>query len=220
MREFIMRARRARTHGNIDLEHLSKEGKIDTICASVANALWISEDMRRDTNIHAVLEGPDRGPKTISFFGSDLRGVHYDERSLALIIKEALRRGENLALNEEAHVRAGVKVAKKSFERLVWEKTLQRTQLGERCPQLVVLDKNGEDIRKAMLSRNILVVFGSAEGLPPKTEKFMKDMGAKRVNIGPITLFASNCPVIINNELDRRYNAERKAKEMKGMQKV
>jgi tRNA (pseudouridine54-N1)-methyltransferase len=206
MREFIMRARRARTHAYIDLEHLSKEGKIDTICASVANALWISEDMRKDTNIHVVMEGPDKGPKTISFFGSELRGVHYDERSLALIIKEALRRGENLSLNEEAHVRAGVKVAKKSFERLVWERTLQQVELKKPCPQLVVLDKDGEDIRKAQLSRNVLFVFGSAEGLPPKTESLMKEMGAKKVSLGPVMLFAAHCPIIVHNELDRRYN--------------
>ena len=210
MREFIMRARRARTHGDIDLDHLSKEGKIDTICASVANALWISEDLRKDTNIYVVMEGPDRGPKTISFLGCDLRGVHYDEKSLALIIKEALRRGENLALNEEAHVRAGVKVAKKSFERLVWERTLGQVEQKKPCPQLVVLDKDGEDIRKAELSRNILVVFGSAEGLPPKTENFMKEFGAKRITLGPTMLFAAHCPIIVNNELDRRYNSNKK----------
>jgi len=207
-----MRARRARTYPNIDLEHLSKEGKIDTICASVANALWISEDMRKDTNIHVVLEGPDKGPKTISFFGSDLRGVHYEERSLALIIKEALRRGEHLNLNEEAHVRSGVKIAKKSFERLVWEKTLQQAELGKPCPQLVVLDKDGEDIRKAQLSRNILSIFGSAEGLPPKVGKFMKDMGAKKVSLGPVVLFAAHCPIIVHNELDRRYGLKKKNK--------
>src|SRR3989338_3360798 len=103
MTEFILRARKART-GDFNIDALPKEGKMDIVCASVCSALWVSGDIRRDTIIHAVLEGPDNGPKTITFSGSEIKGLRSDERSIAGYINEALKRGKDLQLNEEAHV--------------------------------------------------------------------------------------------------------------------
>lgn len=196
MKEFILRARKAYTSG-INLNELPKQGKLDSVCAAVASALWVSGDVRRDTIIHAVLEGPSNGPKTVTFTGNEIRGLRHDERSIASYLSEALQKGAWLKLNEETHVRTGIKVAKKSFERLIWEKS----QEGKKT---YMLDKSGTDIRKAAIGRSCIFVFGSAEGLPPKAEKLMKDMRAERISLGPKMLFASQCPVLVHNELDRR----------------
>jgi len=91
---------------------------------------------------------------------------------IATYIKSALQKVTFLKLNEEAHVRAGIKVAKKSFERLLWEKSKGK--------QVVVLDINGKDIRKFGFSKDILIVFGSAEGLSPKAEKFLAALKAEK----------------------------------------
>ncbi|MBI5072922.1 hypothetical protein HZA99_03820 [Candidatus Woesearchaeota archaeon] len=203
MKEFVLRARKAKTDAGINLDQLPKEGKMDSVCASISNALWISGDVRKDTIIHVVLEGPTSGPKTISFFGNEIKGLRHDERSIATYIVDALKRSACLQLNEENHVRAGIKISKKSFERLLWELSQKHTQAGKKR-QVLVLDKDGKDIRGVALDKDVVVVFGSPEGLPPKTENFFKEIKAEKVSIGPNMLFAAHCPIIIHNELDRR----------------
>lgn len=190
-----MRARRARTSG-INVSELPQQGKLDSVCAAVANALWISGDVRRDTTIHAVLEGPASGPKTITFSGKEIRGLRHDERSIATYISDALKKGAWLQLNEQMKVRAGITVAKKSFERLVWEVCSGR--------KAFVLDMHGKDVRKTDFPDDFAVIFGSAEGLPPKTERFLSGLKAEKVSLGPVTLFAAHCPIVVHNELDRR----------------
>ena len=190
-----MRARKAYTNPGVDFTKLPQQGKLDSVCASIMNALWVSGDVRRDTIIHAVLEGPSNGPKTITFNGSEIRGLRHDERSIAGYIALALQKGAPLQLNESAHVRTGITVAKKSFERLLWEK---------KDMQIIFLDSNGKDIRNVKFSKDCVIIFGSAEGLPPKTEKLLESMKAEKISLGHKTLFASQCPVIVHNEMDRR----------------
>jgi tRNA (pseudouridine54-N1)-methyltransferase len=197
MREFILRARHAKTSPGLNMNELPQEGKMDSVCATITNALWLSGDVRRDTLIHVVLEGPTNGPKTISFSGGGIRGMRHDERSMAGYIASALQKGAYLRLNEQLHVRAGIEVAKKSFERLVWERS-------QKHKQIILLDANGKDIRDFHFQKDFLVILGSAEGLPPKTEKFLHDLKAEKVSVGPRMLFAAHCPIIIHNEIDRR----------------
>ncbi len=197
MKEFILRARKAKTNPGIDLNHLPKEGKMDAVCATISNALWVSGDIRKDTIMHVVLEGPSNGPRMITFTGSEMKGMWSDERSIAGYIISALQRGTFLQLNEEAHVRKGIHIAKKSFERLVWEKSNQ-------YKQVIFLDKDGKDIREFPFMKDFVVVFGAPEGLPPKTIKLIKDINAAKISLGPRMLFSAHCPILVHNELDRR----------------
>ncbi len=197
MRVFIMRARKARTSPDFDINKLPKQGKLDSVCAAAQNALWLSGDVRRDTIFHAVLEGPQHGPKVVTFTGSGMRGLFHDERSVAQYIKFALQKGLDLGLNEETHVRTGIKVAKKSFERLVWE-------YAKKNVQMIVLDEKGTDIRKFSFDRDFVCIFGDPIGLPGKVEQFMAQFNASKVSLGPRTLFSSHCPIIVNNETDRK----------------
>jgi tRNA (pseudouridine54-N1)-methyltransferase len=194
MKEFVLRARKATTDPGFDINALPQEGKLDSVCAAISNALWISGDIRRYSVIHVVLEGPRIPPKTISFFGSEIKGLRHDERSIATYIKFALQKGAYLELNEEAHVRTGIKVAKKSFERLLWELSKDK---------IIFLDSKGKDIRSFQFPENFVLVFGSPEGLAPKTEKFLSSLKAEKLSLGPKMLFAAHCPIIVHNEIDR-----------------
>jgi len=194
---FILRASKAWTIPDIDLLTLPKQGKLDMVCATISSALWVSGDIRRDTVIHVVLECPPLGPKTISFFGDQIKGLRSDEVSIGSYIKDALTRGADLKLGEEKHVRAGIKVAKKSYERLVSELSNDN--------QVFILDKNGKDIRKTEFKKeNLLFLIGSVEGLPSHEQTRLRDMKFERIKLGPKPLFAAHCPIIIHNELDRR----------------
>jgi tRNA (pseudouridine54-N1)-methyltransferase len=196
MREFILRARKASTSADFNLNDLLHAGNMNVVASAVSNAIWVSGDVRKDVIFHAVLEGPPSGPKTVTFRSNDIKGLGYDERSIASYIRLAMQKSPFLGLNEETKVRRGITVAKKSFERLVWERS--------RSAQVVVLDTGGSDIHKAELKKNVLFVFGDSLGLPEKTGKFFSGIPYSKISLGPRTLFASHCPVLVHNELDRR----------------
>ncbi|MBI2580049.1 MAG: tRNA (pseudouridine(54)-N(1))-methyltransferase TrmY [Candidatus Aenigmarchaeota archaeon] len=196
MREFILRARRASTHAAFSLNDLLHAGNMNVVASAISNAIWVSGGIRKDVVFHAVLEGPPSGPKAVSFSSNEIKGLGYDERSIASYIQIAMQKSPFLELNEETKVRRGIMVAKKSFERLVWERS--------RNSQVLVLDTSGADIRGTELKKNALFVFGDNIGLPEKTEKFFRNIPHIRLSLGPAMLFASHCPVLVHNEMDRR----------------
>lgn len=195
MREFILRALKGRTTG-FDVNGLPGAGRMDLVCRCVSNALFISNDLRRDTVIHVVLDGPPSPPKTISFFGNELKGMNFDEKNIAEHIKDALEKGKDLKLGEEVSVSPGIKIAKRGFENLVKEKA------GE-GKQLVYLHGKGADIREFKFKKDVVFIFGDYIGMPRKTEGLLERLGASKINLGHVTLFASHCIVICHNELDK-----------------
>lgn len=196
MREFILRALKGRTT-EFNVNNLPASGRMDLVCRCVSSALFISNDLRRDTVIHVVLDGPSDPPKTISFFGSELKGMEFDEKNIAEHINDALKKGEGLKLNEERDLGNGIKISKKSFEALVKEKFNEKKQL-------FYLHDKGKDIREIKFKKDVVFVFGDYIGMPRKTEGLLNRYKAERVSLGPKMLFASHCIVVVNNELDRK----------------
>ncbi len=206
MREFILLALKAKTTPEFDIDNLPKEGRLDLVCRCIANSIYVSNHVREDTNIHVCLNGgpSELSPKIISFYGSSLRGLEPDERSIALIIKNALKQGASLKLGEELEVIGevrGIKVSKKAFETLIKEKS-------EENSRIFYLDEKGEDIRKInfkqVKEKNSVFILGDYIGLPRNTEKLLKRLGAEKLKLGPVMLFASHCIILVHNELDRR----------------
>lgn len=196
MRNFILRALKGKTTPDFDINNLPEAGRLDLVCRCVSNALFISNDVRKDTIIYVVLDGPSSPPKTISFVGAELKGMEFDEKNIAEHIKLALEKGKNLKLNESTESSSGIKISKKGFEQLVKEKAVNS--------QLIYLHEKGEDIRKANFKENVTFIFGDYIGMPRKTELFLERFKPKRINLSPKTLFASHCITIVHNELDRK----------------
>lgn len=195
MREFILRARTAKT-GDFDVSNLPAAGRMDIVCNSVSNSLNIANKLREDTIIHIVLEGSPEPPKIISFHGNSITGMLWDEKSIAEHIRKALikSKGQNVKIKASE----GLSVEKKSFEALVKEKFKEGKQV-------VYLHQEGKDIREAVLKEDIVVVFGDYIGMPRATESLLDRLGAERVSLGPKMLFAAHCIILVHNELDRRF---------------
>jgi tRNA (pseudouridine54-N1)-methyltransferase len=193
MREFILKASRAFTKP-FNLDNLPGAGRIDLVCRCVTSAIWLSHALRKDVIFHAVLEGPDKPPKLLSFCSNNLKFISPDERNVASHINRALKLGYNLKLKEEVEVSPGIKVAKKSFEELVKEKS--------KTTQLFYLHPKGENIRKVEFGKDVCFILGDHLGLPKATEKFLKRLKVKRISLGKTEYLASHCIVICNYELD------------------
>ena len=69
--------------------------------------------------------------------------------------------------------------------------------------EIFLLDKRGEDIRKADIGKDCVFILGDHEGLPKKELKRLKDM-SNLVSIGNKIYFASQTVAVVNNELDYR----------------
>jgi tRNA (pseudouridine54-N1)-methyltransferase len=198
MREFILLALKAPT-SEFDINLLREAGRMDTVCRTISNSMFVSMHLRKDTNIHVCLNGPSLSPKIVSFFGEFLVGMDFDEKAIAEVLNKALVVGKNLELGQEKEVQAGVIVTKKAFETLIREKF-------DDGARLFYLDEKGEDLRAVNfnLKENNVFILGDFKGVPKNTEKLLKRLEAKKLVLGPVMLFASHCPIIVHNELDRR----------------
>ncbi|HIG93882.1 TPA: tRNA (pseudouridine(54)-N(1))-methyltransferase TrmY [Candidatus Woesearchaeota archaeon] len=191
MREFILLALKARTD-----DFALDKTEAGLVCRTVSNALWMSKGVRKDTIIHVVLNGPPSPPKTVSFYGKDMIGGGFDEQSIMGMLKISLEKGAKLTLHQQVESQPGIVVAKESFEALVQQKAATN--------QLIYLHPRGEDIRSFNFVQNPTFILGDLFGIPKNTEHLLKRLGAMRVKLGPHMLFASHCPIIVHNELDRR----------------
>ena len=186
MRTFIIWARKARTTGDFDIHDLPAAGKMDLVCRCLSNALCVSQHVRNDTVCWVILEGKPNPPKALLIDGTKLQQWKDDESSIGQLIKDALR----------GNCPPGISIQKKSFEAIVKEQAA--------TSQLFYLHDKGEDIRAATVQEDVTFVLGDLFGIPTKTEKLLKRLEAKRVSLGPVMLFASQCITLVHNELDRR----------------
>ena len=147
--------------------------------------------------IHIVLDGPADPPKAIRLESEALGSLGgFDERSLCRVIQEALRAGRGISLGEERQTSCGAFVAKKGFETLVRERAAQSAAY--------VLSPSGTDIREITFPSDSTFVFTDHLSMPKKTAKYLRRLGIQPVCVGPRALFASQCVVLVHNELDRQ----------------
>lgn len=197
MRVFVLRSRRGPTAADYVDRSFGPPNHFEIVAHSIANSLFISNNIRQDVIFHVVLEGPPEPPKTISF---DTRNLSYlggfDERTLAAAVKRALDASSCLAKDESREVDSGLRVSRMSFEHLVRELTENR--------QVYLLSKKGTDIRKSELPQDGGFLFTDHFPMQKKTFHLLKRLGVQKISLGPVMLYAAHCIVLVHNELDRR----------------
>lgn len=195
MRNFILRARKGPTTPHFSLDDLTRFGRLEVVAHCLANALFYSKNIRTNTVIHLVFDGPSDPPKTVRFESDHLGYLGgFDERTLAGAVQKALAAGQGLALGEERMADGGLFVSKKGFEHVVKE---------QESP-LYVLERKGADIRTVSFESDATFVFADHLAMPKKTDKYLRRLGAAPISVGPKMLFASQCIVLVHNELDRQ----------------
>jgi tRNA (pseudouridine54-N1)-methyltransferase len=197
MREFILRARKGPTTPDFSLDQLSRHGRLEVVAGCMASTFFYSTDIRTAACLHIVLDGPSDPPKTVRLEGAGLGDLGgFDERALAGVLQRALAQGRGLSLGEEREADPGIFVSKLGFERIVQSRAKEAS--------LYYLQRKGEDIRSVELGERPTFVFTDHLAMPKKTDKYMQRLGAKPISVGPRMLFASQCIVLVHNELDRR----------------
>lgn len=195
-REFIVRMNDTTTSPNFSLNNLTGVGRLDLACRAVSSALFLSHSIRKNSKIYVNLNGPPSPPVTILFDAKNLKRVYPDERNIASHIRLALKKFDKKEIFTETE--PGIFIAKKSFEELIKEKNKKA--------DIYYLSKDGKDIRKFKfnLENDLCFILGDHKGIPKKTEKFLDELGIKKISVGEIEYLASQVITIVHYELDRR----------------
>ncbi len=193
MRNFIVVGHKATTTPNFSLEDIpGTSGRLDILCRAVTAAFVISHGIRKDVFVYLILLGGEI-PKTIQLRGETLRHLNPDERTTAALLKKALAVP---ATPQWAMSTSGIFVRTGGFVELL-------SDLKE--AKLIYLREDGTDIRglKANdVSSETAFILGDHTGMTPEEESLIDQAGAKVVSLGPTSLHADHCIVLLNWLLD------------------
>jgi len=202
LREFILKANKAITSGDINLKDLPGScGRLDLVCRCVSSAFFLSHDIRRDTVFYSVHYGEPNPPVALKFVGSELKRVSPDERSIAIFIKKALSKEHDTQWREST---PGIYHAKRDFKDIVLEKLEEGRKvyllhLKGKPIEEVINPKTYDEIK----DRGFVFILGDHIGLTEEDERFLRDLKIERISISPLELHANQCIDIVHNVLDK-----------------
>lgn len=186
---------RAVTTGDFKLDDIAGgAGRLDILVRCVNSSLFLSHGIRRDSEVYLVMEGGDDAPKTVIFRGDTVRYLNPDERSTASLIRNALMKP--VGPGEEVQSSPGVTVTRMSLE--------DTLDLLCRDGTPVYLREDGTDIRDYGFPENPVFVMGDDRDPTDEEEALLTARGADRIRLGPLSLHANHCIVLVHNEMDRR----------------
>jgi tRNA (pseudouridine54-N1)-methyltransferase len=195
MRYFVITGHKAFTTGDFKLDDIAGgAGRLDILVRCVNSAFFLSHDLRKDVEAYLVLEGGDDPPKTVIFRGKDLRYLNPDERSTSSLIRNALLK--KVQPGEEVRSSPGVYVTRKAFKDVI-------DDLSEKG-SFVYLKEDGVDCREYDFPENPIFVLGDNHDLTEEEETLLLSHSPDKICIGPYSLHADHCMIIVHNEFDRK----------------
>ncbi len=197
MRVFVLRARSAPTDSHDLLDAVGKEAHTEILAHTLMNAIFVAQSHRPDVIVHLVLESTKDYSRAISFNANDMRGIGgFHEQALLGKVVRALDVSRGMGKEESRPVESGIVVRTISFEKLVQE-------LAERHP-LFVMDKKGTPMRDKEIAGNPCFILTDHLPMPKNSFHTLERLKAEKVSLGSTMLFASQCVLLIHNELDYR----------------
>ncbi|WP_434925973.1 tRNA (pseudouridine(54)-N(1))-methyltransferase TrmY [Shewanella sp. HL-SH2] len=197
MRAFVLRARAAPVDSKLFLAGIGQEAHTEILAHVLMNTIFVAQSYRDDVVVHLVLESTNDFSRTISFTSSELRNIGgFHEQNLTAKIAKALDASKGMSKEQSRVVESGITVRTVSFEKLIQE-------LAEHY-QLYMLEKKGTPVREVEFAHNVCFLLTDHIPMPKKSFNSLKRLGTQHINLGPKMLFASQCVLLIHNELDMR----------------
>jgi len=195
MRRFIVLGHRAFTTPDFKLDDIcGGAGRLDVLVRCVNSAFFLSHDLRKDSEIYLVMEGGLDAPKTVRFYGPELKYLNPDERSTASLIRNALLKKPK----DKTEVRStpGVYISKMSFGDVM-------EKLSQTC-KFIYLREDGTDVREYDFPEEPCYSLGDDRDPTEEEEEIMSQYPYDKICLGPVSYHANHCMVIVLNEMDRR----------------
>ena len=197
MRVFVLRARSAPTDSRQLLDAVGKDAHTEILAHTLMNAIFVAQSHRADVVVHLLLESTPDYTRTISFSSNEMRDIGgFHEQALLGKIAKALDASAGMGKEESRPVESGIAVRTISFEKLVQELAQYH--------QLFVMNPKGTPIRGKAIAGNPCFILTDHMPMPKKSLSTLERLGAEEISLGPKMLFASQCVLLIHNELDHR----------------
>ena len=196
MRTFVLRARAASTDSRTMLANVGGDAHSEILAHTLMNSIFVAQSHREDVVVHLVLESTQDYSRTITFTAAEMTNIGgFHEQALLAKVAHALDASASMAKEQEKAVESGIRVRTMSFEKLV-------KALAEEGHQLYMMAPKGESIREIDFAEKPCFLLTDHIPMPKKSFNSLKRLGAEKISLGPTMLFASQCVVLINNELD------------------
>ncbi|MCL2891012.1 MAG: tRNA (pseudouridine(54)-N(1))-methyltransferase TrmY [Methanomassiliicoccaceae archaeon] len=194
MIRFVIAGHRAVTTGDFKLDDIAGgAGRLDILVRCVNSAFFLSHSVRTDVELYLVLQGGTDAPKTIRFSGNEIRYLNPDERSTASLIRNALLKKLG---NEEIRSTPGVYISRRSFFDVI-------SELKE-VSEIVYLKEDGTDVRNFAIPDEVTFVLGDDKDLTEAEEEAVMSCSPSKICLGPLSLHADHCMIVVLNETDRQ----------------
>lgn len=195
MKYFVITGHKAATTGDFKLDDIAGgAGRLDILCRCVNSAFFLSHDLRKDVDIFLVLEGGNAAPKTVRFCGAEMRYLNPDERSTSSLIRNALLK--KIDSKEEVRSSPGVYISKMSFDDVLEHLSPKGS--------FVYLKEDGIDCREYDFPKDPIFILGDNKDLTEDEERSLMAKNPDKICIGPHSLHADHCMIVVQNEMDRR----------------
>ena len=195
MRRFVITGHKAIADGSFKLDDLGGGGgRVDILCRCVNSAFVLSHNVRTDAEIFLVMQGGEDAPKTVRIDGSTVRYLNPDERSTASLIRNACLK--KLPQGKELVSSPGVSISRKGFADVIKELSGKGT--------FVYLKEDGTDVRDFSFPENPIFVLGDNQDLTEEEESLLLSYNPAKISVGPVSLHADHCMILVQNEMDRR----------------
>lgn len=194
MRAFIVLGHRVPLTPDFSLNDLpGSAGRLDILCRCVTAAFCLSHGIRHDVIVYLILQNQI----IIRFDGSTLRHLNPDERSTAALIQKALKAFTGSASQgQEIESTPGIFV----FSGGLLDVLRRVTNTGL---TIYWLHEHGDPIRHAQLNPDAAFVLSDHLEFLPEEATLLERF--PRLSLGPLSLHADHCIVIVHNELDVRF---------------
>jgi len=191
MRNFIIVGHKATTSPDFSLEDIpGTSGRLDILCRCINSAFVLSHGIRRDVQVFLVLLGGEAS-KTLRLQGELLRHLNPDERTTAALLKKALAISADTDWTRST---PGIYVRLGGLAELLAD---------FRETRLFYLREDGSDMRAGdWQTADAVFILGDHLGMTEEEEALIDQAGAGRISVGPVSLHADHCIVLINWILD------------------
>ena len=195
MIRFVILGHRAHTTADFKLEDIcGGAGRLDILTRCVNSAFFLSHDLRKDVELYLLMLGGEDAPKLIRFDGKEIRYLNPDERSTASLIRNALIK--KLDGDREIRSSPGVFVSRMDLKGLMEKLSADS--------HFIYLREGGTDVREYQFPENPCFILGDDRDPTEEEEAILSKYPFDKISLGPVSLHANHCMVIVHNEMDRR----------------
>ncbi|WP_135663892.1 tRNA (pseudouridine(54)-N(1))-methyltransferase TrmY [Halorhabdus rudnickae] len=191
MRQFVVIGHEVPTTPDFPLDDLpGAAGRLDVLCRSVNAALFLSHGIREDVRLRLVLGDTF----TLRVEGSEVRGLHPDERSTAARIRSALERSDEAIGHQAVETSPGIFLTRRGVKPTLREVAEEGT--------LIQLHEDGEAITTGEPPDDPVFVLSDHRDFTAAEATHLDELGARQVRLGPRALHADQAITVAQNYLD------------------